>query len=162
MGLSKQGQDAMFSALAVPCILSFPPKRVQCSNCTLNPITGRSNNIYVSGGQAPFDVGICPMCQGNGYMEQVVTSNIKMQLNWNTKTFLAQYREITVKQSPDTFCQTKCLLSDIPQILQATECLFNSPLSPTVRWRFRRQSEVIPDGIVQLYYGFLLWIRIGN
>lgn len=67
------------------CTLYYPPKRVECANCTISHFGGISTNVYRHGGPAPFYGGKCSLCGGNGFSEEEVTTTIRLRIYWNKR-----------------------------------------------------------------------------
>ena len=71
------------------CTLIFPQKQSPCDNCVLDPTTGRSTGIYLSGGPISFaNFQICPRCNGNGHLAQHTTATIRLRVYWETKSWI--------------------------------------------------------------------------
>lgn len=141
--------DFINSNFGVTCELIYPARRIFCANCAFDPIGQKSANRYKSGGPMPFYFGNCPMCAGNGYIEDRATDTIKLRVYYSPKDW------IKVANSVDTSnasAQVIGFLSDMPKFERADEILTNKPQENYQEWRFTRLGDAMPHGFKQRRY----------
>jgi hypothetical protein len=157
--------DAMDDGIAnfgKTCLLVYPQRATQCPNCVWDSLAKKSKNIYKPGGPIPFTTGLCPVCGGNGLINEVSkTVPIKMIVEWNPKSFLYLIPTNTI-QMPYGSCETLGYMSDIPSILQSRVMYVELPIVPIIRGRFELASEPTdPHSIAQGLFFRTAWKRIG-
>jgi hypothetical protein len=124
--------DALIDDLGNPCTIIYPPIASECPNCIYSPETGRSSDIYKTGGPSPFtNFTICPECGGEGRLYKEVTEVITMIVYWNPKSW---YTVSTTIVSPDGMAQVIGYLTDLPKIQKAKSVVLNSDTSAMVRY----------------------------
>ena len=111
--------DLMESELtSEQCKVYYPAKKVECSNCVPGPFGG--SNIYKNGGPAPFDFGICPLCQGKGFKEEETFDTIRLRVHFFKETGEgAKKFEKTIVNNPDFKAQIYGYLTDVPKVNKA-------------------------------------------
>jgi hypothetical protein len=161
--IAQQAIDDLHNELGKDCRLVYPSRMVPCANCVFDPIGKKSSNFYLNGGPAPFQNGtLCPMCDGNGLIAQEVTEVVRMLVAWSPRHWFIQKMPTNV-QSPAGLIQTKGFYADVPKILQARQMILETPLEPSVRYRFFLESEPIDaSNIIQGRYFVALWRRQGG
>lgn len=144
--------------LALPCRFVYGgTKYTLCTNCQFNSITGKSNNVYKSGGAVPFYHGQCPMCSGEGKIPQEASSEpIYLAVVWDYKKWLPMSIKV---ESPDGMIQTISSMSLISQIKKAQEIIVDTNIEKFVRHRFIRYGEPEPAGLGSDDYIVTLWQR---
>lgn len=147
----------VIESLAPTSTLLYPPRRTKCVNCVLDTIGNRSSNIYQSGGPAPFANGtICPLCYGAGYKETQNSRTIKMLCYYTPKDI----EKIAGVGVPKGIVMTKGYMSDLPDIMSASEVLINSQLQPYIQERYKIWKEQVPQGFKNNYFVLCFWERI--
>ncbi len=146
--------------LTLPCRFIYGgTKYVLCVNCQFNSMTGKSNNVYLSGGPVPFYHGQCPMCGGEGKIPQEATSDpIYLAVIWAYRKWLPMSVKV---DSPDGMIQTICAMDRISQIKKAKEIVVDTNIEKFVRHKFMRDSEPEPAGFGSDDYIVTLWKRAG-
>lgn len=149
------------AALTVPCQFIYGvTKYTQCTNCVYNAATGKSSNIYLSGGAVPFNQGTCPVCNGEGKISVVTTEDgIYMGVIYNHKKWLPMKGSSVL--TPEDYVQTVCSISLLPKIMKAKEIIVNTDISTYVKQRFVLQGEPQPGGFGEDDYIFAMWKRAG-
>lgn len=158
--LYHQGEDEMYRGLSINCILYYPSIKTTCSNCNGQVIGGLPGNVLRHGIPAPVFAGGCIECGGTGFKESQQNEALAMQINTNPAKFIQQFKMVMLEQ-PGQYAQTKCLLTDMPKILQSVEAVFNSDLVALKEYRYIRASEPLPGGLFQDRYCYTLWRRNG-
>lgn len=159
--LYKNMIDALLetTALTLPCRFVYSgTKFVKCPNCQFNSMTGKSNNIYVSGGPISFSHGTCPYCNGDGKIPQESNESFNIAVLWDYRKWIAV--GATVK-NPEGMIQTICNLGLIDEIKKAKEIIVDTNIEKYVRHRFIRDSEPTPAGLGSDDYIVTLWRRAG-
>ncbi len=131
------------SALTVPCKLIYEGKMVVCSNCQINPVTGKSSGVYKTGGPIPFTNKICPYCSGEGKKTLDTDETIHMCLVWDYKSWKNMGFNI---ESPDGYCVSLCNVSLLPKIKRAKCIILNTDVEDYKRHKFTRNGEPNPMG----------------
>lgn len=137
------------------CRLQYPPKRTACTNCVFDTITQRSSGVYKTGGPISFSFGICPWCNGLGYIETENTTDIKMRVYWERRYWVKINTSINI---PDGSIQTIGFLYDIPKIKQAQSIIINPNLESINSWSYILASEPIPFGLTKRHF-IAYWTR---
>jgi len=160
-------QDAMDDMLAntkdgglgKTCLLVYPARYIKCDNCVLDPHSGRSTGRYRHGGPMPFNQGKCPMCQGEGRKAHEVSEEITLNCNWEPRKFVTPIPGIDLK-IPYSLVETKGYMSDLPKILKADHMVFQLPVNPIIRQKFKLVGEPGDrSNIVQGRYFYAIWER---
>lgn len=144
-------------ALTRPCKFIYSgSKATKCQNCQFNSITGKSNNIYVTGGPIPFYHGVCPFCNGDGLTRLETTVTHNLAILWDYRKWIPIAEPI---KSPDGRIQTICTISLLDEIKKAKELIVDSDIEQYVRHRFIRDSEPNPAGFGASDYIITMWRR---
>lgn len=139
-----------------PCRLVFPPKFSECDNCVFDLKVGRSSNIYKSGGPISFqNHTICPRCQGRGRLSLPSTSNIRLRVYWEQRSWI----DIGVPiGNPDGIAMTIGYLSDLPALERADRIVLHTDLEDIRKYLVRREGEAVPHGLSKDRY-FIQYVR---
>lgn len=147
----------MNSSIGNNCQLYYPPIKTDCPNCQFNPITKKSANIYVSGGPIAFSGGLCPYCNGEGFVYSESTETIRMKVYWNPK----DWEDIGVDiQQSDGVIQTQAFVYDAPKI---ERCNYMIPVvknEQTVIYKYKLLRKSIPHGFRQDKFFISFWERV--
>jgi hypothetical protein len=142
--------DGMIASFGNNCQLVYPPKDTQCDNCKIDPISGRSTDIYNGTGPIPFnDFSLCPKCNGSGRLLDSQTEIIKLRVYWNPKNWISIGTTI---QIPDGSVQVIGYLTDLPKLERAKEIILNSDTSAIKTLRTVLQGEPQLWGFRQTRY----------
>ena len=135
------------------CSLVYPPRLEECPNCFLDAKTGRSINIYKSGGPAAFpNHTTCPWCNGEGRLRVPVEETIRLRVYYNPKDFIPGLPV----EAKDAVVQVIGYLTDLPKLERATEVILDSNLQPLQRIKCVRSGAAAPWGFGQRYFAQLL------
>lgn len=136
------------------CKLYFPPKRVpcNCSNTNTTP-AGGSTNVFDHGGPAPFNLGSCPLCGGDGYKEVAQTEIIKLRVYYRQRDFI---KVANVNLQEGTI-QVIGKNSDLPAFLRADEIEPDLQMEGFQSGRYVRSGPVYPHGFKRRRY-FLCYL----
>lgn len=158
--LYRDAIDALLRSdgLTLPCRFIYGgTKYTLCPNCKFNSMTGKSNNVYVSGGAQPFYHGQCPMCGGEGKIPSEATEPVNLAVIWDYRRWLPMGVHV---ESPDGMIQTISSMDLIDQIKKAKEVIIDTNIEKYVRHRFMRASEPNPAGFGSDDYILTLWKRV--
>lgn len=136
--------------LGTACTLVYPPTDSECINCLSDPTTGRSANIYRTGGPIPFtDHTLCPWCGGAGRRYENTTGSIRMRVYWGgmeVNAAVRQFHNIPEHiQNPAGLVFVIGYMVNLPSFERSESILINSNIERK-EWRFIRASEAIPWG----------------
>jgi len=150
-------------ACMVQCTLVYEgSKFTDCPNCIFDPVTGKSSNIYVSGGPLEFHTGICPYCGGMGRIEDKQTESIYLLPLWNYRDWIGWAGTAEGSRAADGMIQTISKMSTITSIKRAKEVIINTALTQYTNHTFTRASEPNPCGLGNDAYIFTMWKRAGK
>jgi len=159
------GVSAMLnSSMAPSCILLYPPRRTECPNCIVNPLTGSSSGRYKSGGPIVFANGqICPYCQGQGFTNTETTETIKMLIDWEPKPYINILKnpDDTTVCLPGSIIKIQAAIANINKVRQCVEIRIHQALSDLGYWRYVRKGEPIPYGLNHNNFFSCLLTRVG-
>ncbi len=146
-------------ALTLPCRFVYSgTKFIKCPNCQYNSQTGKSNNIYLSGGPIAFTKGVCPYCTGEGKVPDEDTSESNnLAIIWDYRKFIPIAQPIKVVEGT---IQTICNISLIAKLKKVKELIVDTNIEKYVRHRFMRDSEPTPAGFGSDNYIITLWKRV--
>lgn len=152
--------DDLINQLGKPCRLYYPPKIVNCPNCTPDTIGHKSLTIYKSGGPVPFSFGACPICQGSQQQRfDVQTEIVTLLCAISPKDWFIKMPNIRV---PDGMMQTKGYLRDAPKIQRCENMVVETQIEGYKRMIWQLQSDIFDVGnIIQGRYFVALWRRSG-
>lgn len=138
------------------CVLLYPPKKIECPNCVVDLIGGKSSNIYKSGGPYQFADGmICPYCNGEGFYNQDYTETIKLRVYWSPKDWV---KTGTTFGIPAGAVQIIGFLSDLPKILQSSSIQLISKNNNIAVQNFVRIGEPFYHGFKKSRY-FIMYLE---
>lgn len=157
----KQMIDSLIKegALSLRCKLIYEnATRTQCSNCDIDPMSGRSSNLYKTGGPISFINGqICPVCNGDGYLLDSVEEVVHLLVLFQYKYWINFNTNIN---SPDGMIQTICGMELLPKIKNANRLIVDTQLDGLTRNYFTRFSDPEPAGFGDSSYIFTFWKKI--
>ena len=147
------------TACSVPCQVTYgDTKFTDCSNCILNPVTGRSSNKYQTGGLAPFSFGQCPVCAGEGKIPDIQTKAIQLCLIWDYKDWLNWQGVDNRTLAKDGFVQSISRVDEtLSDIKRANFITLNTDLGEYVHHKFERYGEPSPIGFGDDRYIITMW-----
>lgn len=151
-----EGVQAMMTAFAVNCTLEYPPTKTECPNCYINPITGRSSNIYKSGGPESFTDSICPYCDGAGYAETIITEDIKLRCYYSKKEWQKIGLDLRVKAGGVV---TYGYIADMAKCLRANKIIMNTDISGYGLQYYVLDGNPIPHGFKHNKYFIAIWTK---
>ena len=147
------------NALSLPCKLIYENSdKTHCPNCEIDSMSGRSSNIFKTGGPLQFlDGQMCPVCGGDGYQFESKEENVNLLVLFQYKYWINFNSNIN---SPDGMIQTICGTNLLPQIKAANKLLVDSNLTGITRNLFVRASDPEPAGLGDTNYIFTFWKKI--
>ncbi len=164
-------QAALDSLLAPPelgglgkhCRLIFPPRRPLCPNCGWDAQNKRSNGRYKAGGPQPFPgKGLCPVCNGRGTLDEEVSQDIVLGINWKPRAWVAMpgmdLSNVNL-DVPGGACQAKGFQIDLPRVLQSRKLMLESGAEGRSEFLYILHGQPIDAGnIIQLHYFYSIWV----
>jgi len=140
--------------------LVYPPKKTECPNCKISPSTGRSSNIYKSGGPQPFtNHTTCPWCGGVGRQSLAQTDSIRLRTYWNPK----DWTKFGIKvENPEGLVMVIGYMDDYPKLERAKEVVIDSNIAGIRRLTCKRSGEMKPWGFRQARYFVQMMDRQGR
>lgn len=138
------------------CRLVYPPEAVECSNCYLDPVTGRSSHKYKVGGPLSFDQHtICPLCNGEGRQNTEKYDDVRLRVYTTPKDF----QDIGIPiASPDGIVQVIGYMTDLPKIQQANKIITHIELQDMLRLVCEKHSIAVPWGFLGNRY-FIMYLK---
>ena len=155
--------DALIdSIVGKNCTLIYPAVFEECPNCILDPSTGRSANIYKSGGPISFqNHTICPWCAGNGRQSTNPTETIKLRVYMDNRHWVPM---LTLNpdaiEHPDGYAQIIGYLVDMPKIQQSIKIILFADIELTQRIECKTDGEPLPHGFRKNRYFVQMLKRI--
>ncbi len=148
--------------LGKTCLLVYPPRYIRCENCVLDPNSGRSVGRWRHGGPMPFSASRCPMCQGEGRKAEEVSEEMTLLCNWDARKFVTPIPNVQLR-APYSLVETKGYLKDLPKLIKCDHMVFQIPVSPIVRQRFKLVGEPSDrSNIIQARYFVAVWERFNG
>jgi hypothetical protein len=142
------------------CILIFPEKREECDNCIFDPNINASSSIHKQGGPIPFaNYGICPRCQGNGFLSTPSTETIRLRIYWNESNWDKFGFSVA---NPSASCMVIGYMSDLPSLERANTILLNDEISGIRNFLCSREGESQPWGFRRNRYFRQMLTRCGG
>lgn len=157
----QQALDDLITELGKDCLLVYPPKWVNCSNCLSSSFGNKSSSSWKSGGPLPFPAGtVCPLCNGSNKVSQEQTESVRMLCAWEPKAFFEPLPQVDVRV-PYGVIQTKSYLSDAPKIMRADHAVFQTPTTNILRSTYELAGEPVDvSNIIQGRYCVATWKRV--
>ena len=147
------------NSLSLPCKLIYSGSAfVECSNCYIDPLSGKSSNRYKSGGSLLFADGqICPYCRGLGgtysetydILDMLIVFDFKYWVNFNSKI-----------HSSDGLIQTISKFIDFPKIQKCDKLIVDTNITNYTDSYYQRNSDPQPAGFGSNDYLFTYWKKI--
>ncbi len=147
------------NSLSLPCKLIYEGSLfTECSNCYIDPISGKSSNRYKPNGPLQFANGqICSYCRGLGgtyseaydLIDLLVVFNSKYWTNFNSKV-----------HNPEGTIQTINKLTDYPKIKKCSKLIVDTNISSYTDNFYQRNSDSEPAGFGESSYFFTYWKKI--
>ena len=140
------------------CTVVYPPKVVECDNCTTSMVGSSTSNVYKHGGPAPFNFGKCPVCGGNSLKQVESTDTVRLRIYWTKKDMarIAAYTNVGSVKVPDAVVMAIGYMDDLPKIKQAAEIIVVKNDAST--FRFQLESEPYPHGFGKNRY-FVIYLK---
>lgn len=148
--------DAIIDDIGVNCKIVYPPKDSECVNCVFDYNTGRSSDIYKTGGPISFtNFSTCPVCYGVGKLYQEQTDTVKLRVYWDVKNWVEVENKIV---SPDGTGQIIGYITDLVKVKRAKEIILNSNMQNIQEIRCHLLGEAAPWGFRKNRY-FVAYIK---
>ena len=142
--------DSFLDSLGKNCLLVYPPKASECTNCLFDIRTKKSSGVYKAGGPQSFQVGeICPTCGGEGRSLLAQEESIVLRVYWSPKDWV---RLAPPFNSPNAVAQCIGYMTDLPKLERSQEIILDSDQSPYHKWRVQRMGQAVPWGFTRRYF----------
>lgn len=96
--------------------LYFPPKYTASTGNTGNNLAGQNQNVFATGGPAPFSFGEGNSNGGSGYKEEPITKTIRLRVYFEKKNFIKTGNIVI----PANAIQIIGAMSDLPVLRAAS------------------------------------------
>lgn len=147
--------DLFIDSIGSNCKVVYPAVDSECYNCKIDPITGRSADIYKTGGPIPFpNFTICPVCQSQGRLTSESTETIKLRVYWDSRHWIQTESFVT----GDGYGQIIGYMTDVVKLRRAKEILLYSDMRDVTEIRCRLAGEIVPYGFRKNRY-FLAFVK---
>lgn len=144
------------TGLTVPCLLKYDFKKLFCSNCVFDSMSNRSSNIYNSTGPQPFpSYGICPVCNGTGYIETNNSETLYLAVIFDPRLFVKLGSSML--NIPEGSVQTISKFTTINKIKNANSIIFNTNIADYAQYEYIRDGEPNPCGLGEHQYIITMW-----
>ncbi len=146
------------SEWAIVCKINQPAKKTECPNCLLNTLSNTSSGVYKFGGPIAFDDGgICPYCNGDGYVESVHTDNVRMMIYWDANQYA---RELNIPiRFPDGTIASKGLMGDYTKIDMCDNMVLHNGIPNSPVFTYIKAGQPTPFGIGKDSFFVCYWKR---
>lgn len=146
-------------SLTVKCKLKYSSNlKSFCNNCTFDPITKVSSNLYNGTGPKPFvDNTICPVCMGMGVSDSNAEEYVHLAVIFDSKYFLNYNNKVV--NIVDGSIQTICNISLMPKIRNTNEIIIDSDIEKYGGYSYRRAGDPNPCGLGSNRYIVTMWTR---
>lgn len=153
---NQTADDFIDKNFGVNCILTYGTNKTKCPNCILNEMTGTSLNKYQAGGPIPFDTGMCPYCNGVGFIDEQATETIKLRVYFEKKYWIKLELPIHIK---DGAIQTIGHIEDLPKCKMANKITVCSDIKNYNQYDFVLAGDPVPHGFKKNRYFIAYWNR---
>ena len=156
--LFKTQIDTLFGSdsLSLPCkLVSADNKHAECSNCQIDPISGRSSGRYKVGGPFSFPYGqLCPICNGIGYIHSTHETSTRMLVIYDYKKWINFNQNLN---SADGMLQTISKIEDNSKIQSANTLIVDSSGTYNYQNEYVKASDPQPVGFGSNDYVYTFW-----
>jgi hypothetical protein len=157
----KYAIDEILSAhgLSIPCTLYYDKHTTDsfCSNCTIDPISQISSNIYNGTGPSPFPENtICPVCGGSGMVNGEKTEILYLGVLFDNKYFIKPINNAIINW-PNNAIQTICSATLANKLRAAARMSISGTAAQYTSYEYIRQSDPQPIGFGDTNYVVTLW-----
>lgn len=146
--LYKETVDALLLSelTSEECEIVYPPKKSQCENCMPGPM-GSGSKVYRNGGPRPFSFGICPHCQGRGFLATENSDTIRLRVYFVTDRSKQEvFSKIANVDFEKYDAQIIGHMDDLPKIRRANYILLVNQNAGHKRIRCKLIGETNPWG----------------
>lgn len=153
--------DDLITEFGKNCRLVYPPKSIDCQNCSIALVGSLQVNRWKTGGPSPFPNGApCPICNGRGKIEQEVSEILELLCTYEPKGFLRPVEGVNIRLKNATL-RTKCFLTDAPKLKRCDHIIYQVDTEGIVRNKFRLASDPVDvSSIVKGRYAVAYWEQI--
>ena len=133
-------RDNALKSLSTVCKIWYVSEWITCPNPECLPVGNLPSmtNIGIHGGPLPT---LCPLCAGNGKIQQEVTDTINLEINWIVRLY-GQKQKIDAPNTrlPYDYIEVKGFLSDLPKLQKMVELQAIVGDFPVTNARYRLDS----------------------
>lgn len=149
-------------ALTVPCTIKYVDTQwTGCPNCIVNNATGKSTNKYNNTGTIPFMHGVCPMCGGDGKIEDTPQDIVYLALIFDSKDWVKWNKQSISPHDAKMFVQSiSNFESTYVKLKRAKYLDMDNNITPYTNGKYERFGEPEPVGLGDSNYIFVMWRRI--
>lgn len=131
------------------CTLIYPPSDNECPNCILDLSTGRSSNIYKSGGPIPFtNHTLCPWCGGEGRYSEALTGEIRLRVYFGgmeVNAAMRQFQDLKIADNAAGLVYVIGYMHDAPNFSRSDGIIIINKLTRQ-EIKCARASRILPWG----------------
>lgn len=142
--------DFISQNFGVPSKLTYPEKKIPCTNCSGNTmIGGRPSNFQSHGGPGPFNPKQnCSVCGGQGFSSSAATDNIKLRAYFTKK----EWTKLGAVNVPEGGCVVIGFMSDLPKYKMANTITLCTDVQGINGWTYEKAGEAVPHGFKRNRY----------
>ena len=148
--------DMILKNFGQDCKIQYPDKLSLCPNCYQDTFTNKSSNIYKPGGPVSFTAGICPWCNGEGYLKTEEFDIIKLRIYHSKRNWISIPINVEI---PDGTVQVIGFMIDLPKLQLANHILLHIDAEGYTRQRYTVFSEPYPHGLGSTRKYFIAYLR---
>ena len=150
--------DSLFgsSGLSLPCkLVAKGNSKTQCSNCQIDPMSGRSSGRYKPGGPFNFPYGqLCPICNGIGFIFNSKEHSVDMLVIYDYKKWINFNQNLN---SADGMIQTISKISDISKLQESNTVQIDTAGDYVTNNEYVKDSDPQPIGHGSNNYVYTFW-----
>ncbi len=109
--------------IGVDCTLYYPPSDTECPNCLFDVVTGRSADVYKTGGPYPFEIHTtCPLCGGFGKGSIAETDTLRLRVYFGrmeVNAAMRQFANVNLADAPNGVIFVIGYMEDRPKYIRA-------------------------------------------
>lgn len=153
--------DDLITEFGKNCRLVYPPKSIDCTNCDLVIAGAMKVNRWKTGGPMQFPAGApCPLCGGQGKIQQEVSEILQMSCDFEPKGFFRPVDGVNIRIKNATLA-TKCYLVDAPKLKRCDHMIYQVETEGISRSKFQLASDPVDiSSIVKGRYAVAYWEQV--
>jgi len=155
LALAKTAFSDLIVEMGKNCELYYT-NTIPCENCIPDDMIGRGS-VYNGTGPNPFNLGMCPLCNGTGNSQDFTSEIIRMSVNKEIKSFFGKVPNIRI---PDGSIQTRGYIADLPKVLRCDHMICQVELKPYIVETYKLYgTPTDKSNIVQNTFFYATWER---